>query len=68
MMKIAFVVADVIRVRVHCRQFHWRQVTPASSRQITSPGFGCSTTGSPCAAVSKSSSPAARTSRAGPWY
>ena len=42
MMKTAFVVAGVIRVRVHCRQFHWRQVTLASSRQITSPGLGCS--------------------------
>ena len=45
MMKTAFVVAVVIRVRVHCRQFHWRQVTPASSRQITSPGLGCSMAG-----------------------
>ena len=68
MMKTAFVVAVVIRVRVHCRQFHWRQVTPASSRQITSPGRGCSVAGSPCAVVPNSSSPAARTSRAGPWY
>jgi cystathionine beta-lyase/cystathionine gamma-synthase len=30
MMKTAFVVGVVIRVRAHCRQFHWRQVTPAS--------------------------------------
>ena len=44
-MNTARVVAVVMRVRVHCRQFHRRHVTPASSRQTTSPGSGCSTHG-----------------------
>jgi len=64
----ARVVAVVSRVRVHCRQFQRRQVTPASSRQTTSPGSGCSTTGSPAAVVSNGSSPAARVSRIVPAY
>jgi len=34
----AVVVVAVIRVWAHWRQFHRRQVTPRSSRQITSPG------------------------------
>ena len=37
-MNPADVVACVIRVRVHWRQFQRRQVTPRSSRQTTSPG------------------------------
>jgi hypothetical protein len=37
-MNMALVVAWVIRVRTHCRQFQQRQVTPSSSRQITSSG------------------------------
>jgi hypothetical protein len=60
-MNTARVVAAVMRARVHCRQFHRRQCIPASSRQITSPGSGCSSTGSPLLVVSNGSSPAART-------
>ena len=67
-MNTALVVACVIRVRTHCRQFQQRQVTPSSSRQITSPGSGCSITGCPSRMVSNGSSPAARASRAGPRY
>ena len=65
-MKTALLVPVVMRVRVHCRQFQRRQVTPSSSRQTTSPISGCSTTGSPPAVVSKGSVPSARTSRGGP--
>src|SRR5690606_35833566 len=58
--KIALVVSSVSRVRTTWRQFHLRQVTPASSRQITSPGAGCPS------ASSDASSPLARTRRGGP--
>ena len=67
-MNTALTVVPVIRVRTHCRQFQHRQVTPASSRHTTSPGSGCSVTGCPSRMVSNGSSPAARTSRAGPRY
>jgi hypothetical protein len=63
-MNMALVVACVILVRTHCRQFQQRQVTPSSSRQITSPGSGCSMTGCLSRMVSNGSSPAARASRA----
>ena len=48
-MNRALVVSCVIRVRTHCRQFQQRQVTPASSRQITSPDSGWPVTGSTAA-------------------
>ena len=67
-MNMALTVEPVIRVRTHCRQFQQRHVTPASSRHTTSPGAGCSVTGCPSRLVSNGSSPAARTSRAGPRY
>ena len=38
--KYAPVVSSVSRVRVPCRQFHARHVTPASSAHTTSPGSG----------------------------
>ena len=66
-MKSASVVACVRRVRTHWRQFHRRQVTPASSRQTISPAVAVWIAGWPSATVSNGSSPAATTSRAGPW-
>ncbi len=57
MMNSALVVVSVSCVRVHWRQFHRRQVTPASSAQTTSPGSGWSMTASPEVIVSNGSEP-----------
>ena len=60
-MNSALVVSGASWVRRPWRQFQRRQVTPASSHHTTSPGSGCSTTGSPSATVSNGSVPVART-------
>ena len=54
-MNTAAVVSSRSWVRRPWRQFHRRQVTPASSHQTTSPGSGCSTTSLPSATVSNGS-------------
>ena len=65
-MNTALVVVVVRRVRCTAASSSAGRSLPASSRHTTSPTSGCSITAAPESVVSNGSSPAARTSRAGP--